>query len=62
MGKEIKDSSSSFICYNCNEKNYFDKGKYLVMDEGEKKSGHIVKEVTIECKNCREKNNVTIEF
>ena len=62
MGKEIKDSSSSFICYNCNEKNYFDKGKYLDMDKGEMKSEQIVKEVTIECKNCREKNNVTIEF
>jgi hypothetical protein len=62
MSKETTDNTSSFICYNCNEKNYFDKGKYLFTDEGEKKSGQLVKEVTIECKNCREKNNVTIEY
>ena len=62
MGKETTDSSSSFICYNCNEKNFFDKGRYLEMDEGEKKSEHIVKEVTIECKNCREKNDIKIEY
>jgi hypothetical protein len=62
MGKEVNDSSSSFICYNCNAKNYFEKGKYSIMDKGEKKSEPRVIEVTIECKNCREKNNVTIEF
>jgi len=58
----MTESSSSFICYNCNEKNYFDKGKYILVEEGKKNSERQVKEVTIECKNCREKNNVTIEF
>jgi hypothetical protein len=62
MSKETTDSTSSFICYNCNEKNYFDKGKYLSADEAEKKSEQQVKEVIIECNNCREKNNVTIEY
>jgi len=32
------------------------------MDKGEMKSEQIVKEVTIECKNCREKNNILIKI
>jgi hypothetical protein len=67
MEKEQKESISSFICYNCNEKNFFDKRKYISMKEREissatKSPGHKVKEVSIECKSCRESNNVTIEY
>jgi hypothetical protein len=64
MGKE---QEASFICYNCNEKNFFDKGKYLSItgEEGSddrKSSQHKVKEVSIECKGCREFNSVKIEY
>jgi Ni,Fe-hydrogenase I small subunit len=67
MGKEQEESISSFICYNCNEKNFFDKRKFIIMKEGEmpsemKSTGNKVKEVSIECKSCRESNNVTIEY
>ena len=57
------DKQESFICYNCNEKNYFDKSKFL--SNAEKSSAaksHVIKEVSIECKSCREINNVTIEY
>lgn len=58
-----KDQEESFICYNCSEKNYFDKSKYMSKAEinGSAKS-HVVKEVSIECRNCREINNITIEY
>jgi hypothetical protein len=64
MGKE---QETSFICYNCNEKNYFDTGKYISSDKGEnpsemKSSQHKMKEVSIECKSCREINSVRIEY
>jgi ribosomal protein L37E len=67
MGKEQEEFISSFVCYNCNEKNFFDRRKYINMKEGEmssvtKSPGHKVKEVSIECKSCRESNNVTIEY
>jgi hypothetical protein len=67
MGKEEEKSLSSFICYNCNEKNYFDKEKYTGKNEREmsleaKIAGHKVEEVTIECKSCREINDVIIEY
>jgi hypothetical protein len=64
MGKE-EASLSSFICYNCKEKNYFDKNDYISKDRAEllmKKGGSKAIEVSIECKSCREINNVTIEF
>jgi hypothetical protein len=66
MGKEISESLSSFICYNCNEKNFFDKTLYINKNEREvpsevKSSGHNAKEVPIECKSCREINTVIIE-
>jgi hypothetical protein len=60
MGKDMEES---FICYNCNEKNYFDKSKYLsIAEKNSAPKSHVVKEVSIECKSCRELNNVTIEF
>jgi hypothetical protein len=58
-----KDKEGSFICYNCNEKNYFDITKYLSPAEKIRTAkSHVVKEVSIECKGCREINNVTIEY
>jgi hypothetical protein len=62
-----KEQESSFICYNCNEKNYFDREKYLGRHEEEvspqmKSSEPKVKEVSIECKTCREINSIKIEF
>jgi hypothetical protein len=67
MVKEQGKSLSSFICYNCNEKNYFDKMKFLDRNSGEisretRTGGTRVKEVSIECKSCREINNVAIEY
>jgi hypothetical protein len=67
MGKEMTESLSSFICYNCNEKNFFDTAKYINKNEGEltselRTTGHKVKEVTIECKSCRESNSVKVEY
>jgi hypothetical protein len=64
MEKDQTGNLSSFICYNCNEKNFFDKAKYLNkypagMPES---TGHGVKEVSIECKSCREINSVKIEY
>jgi hypothetical protein len=64
MGKE-EASLSSFICYNCKEKNYFDKTDYINKDKAEmqmKTSGSKSIDVSIECKICREINNVPIEY
>jgi Ni,Fe-hydrogenase I small subunit len=57
------DKEDSFTCYNCNEKNYFDKSKFISSAEknGAAKT-HVVKKVSIECKSCREINSVTIEY
>jgi hypothetical protein len=63
MGKE-EASLSSFICYNCKEKNYFDKNDYISKDKAallQKTGGSKAIDVSIECKSCREINNVTIE-
>ncbi len=58
-----KDQDGSFICYNCNQKNYFDKTKYITSAGKESAAKtHEVKEVSIECKSCREINSVTIEY
>ena len=62
MEKSNTDSSSSFICYNCNEKNFFDRNSYINPDEGENQQGKKVKEVSIECKSCREINTVKIYY
>ena len=67
MVKEQGKSLSSFICYNCSEKNYFDKMDFLDKNTEEispeiKTGGTRVKEVSIECKSCREINNVAIEY
>ena len=67
MGNTNTQSASSFICYNCNEKNYFDKDKYVNVSGGDdpsesKSSGHRVKVVSIECRSCREINSVKIEY
>lgn len=61
-----EESRLFFLCYNCNEKNFFDKADYARNDLTETgtnlKSGTSnVKEVSIECKSCREINNVRIE-
>jgi hypothetical protein len=66
MGKEA-EKSSSFVCYNCKEKNFFNKSEYTSRNEAEntaemKTSPSRVVEVTIECKSCREINNVKIEY
>jgi hypothetical protein len=66
MGNELK-SSDSFICYNCKEKNFFDKTDYLVKNQAVsdtkmRTGASKVKEVSIECKSCRETNNVLIEY
>jgi hypothetical protein len=66
MGKE-KGNLSSFVCYNCKEKNFFDETDYISKNEAESaaKIGtgtSKVKEVSIECKSCRESNNVSIEY
>ena len=66
MGKDSSGSLSSFICYNCNEKNFFDKTTYANKNEGDapseiKQSAIKMKEVSIECKSCREINSVKIE-
>jgi hypothetical protein len=66
MGKDT-GSISSFNCYNCNEKNFFNKAEYTGLTEegtssGKETSGSKVKEVSIECKNCREINTVKIEY
>lgn len=60
-------NTDSFLCYNCKEKNFFDKTDYNRNDLTETgtnmKSGTSnVKEVSIECKSCREINNVRIEY
>lgn len=55
-------SSSSFICYNCNEKNFFDRKSYISAGEEENNQGKKVKEVSIECKSCREINTITISI
>jgi len=65
MGKEQEESISSFVCYNCNEKNFFDIRKYVHLREGEmpsekKSSENKVLVVSIQCKSCRESNSVTI--
>jgi hypothetical protein len=60
MGNSNTDSSSSFICYNCNEKNYYDRRSYITPAEEENQKGKKVKEVSIECKSCREINTITI--
>jgi hypothetical protein len=61
MAKEQDNGLSSFICYNCNEKNYYDKKNYINAGDADKiKSG--IKEVEIECKNCRESNSIRIEI
>ena len=61
------ESSDSFICYNCKEKNFFDKTDYLSKTQADsnmkmKTGTSKVKEVSIECKSCRESNNVPIEY
>jgi hypothetical protein len=64
MGKE-EANLSSFICYNCKEKNYFDKTDYISKDKAElhmETGGSKAIEVSIECKSCRENNNVLIEY
>jgi hypothetical protein len=53
-----KNEQGSFTCYNCGQKNYFDKQKYL---KGTKSTGSAV-EVTVECQHCREINNVVIKL
>jgi hypothetical protein len=61
MGTDKEGNLSSFQCYNCNEKNFFDKTKYI--NEGEIETGkHGSKSVEIKCKSCREINNVIVEF
>jgi hypothetical protein len=50
----------SFVCYNCGQKNVFDKSKYAGKNGISPGSG--VKEVSIECKSCREVNVVKVEF
>jgi hypothetical protein len=67
MVKEQGKNLSSFICYNCNEKNYFDKMNYLDRNAREisqeiKAGGNRVNEASIECKSCREINIVAIEY
>jgi hypothetical protein len=67
MGKQEAESMSSFICYNCKEKNYFNKADYIGRVDAERASGvnndaSKVKEVSIECKSCRESNNVPIKY
>jgi hypothetical protein len=64
MGNESKNSDS-FICYNCKEKNYFDKTDYISKDKDEplmKTGGSKAIDVSIECKSCREINNISIEY
>jgi hypothetical protein len=66
MGKE-SEKSSSFICYNCKERNFFDKSEYAGKYEAEillemKTGTSRIKEVSIECKSCREINSVKIEY
>jgi len=66
MGKEA-EKSSSFVCYNCKEKNFFDKSDYTGKNEAgiplEMKTGiSRIKEISIECKSCREINSVKIEY
>jgi hypothetical protein len=62
MGKSNAGNSSSFICYNCNEKNFYDRKSYISPDEEENPKGKKVKEVSIECKSCREVNTITINL
>ncbi len=58
-----KDQESSFICYNCNEKNYFDKSKFITnAEKNSAAKAQVVKKVSIECKSCREINTVSIEY
>jgi hypothetical protein len=54
-----KAQQGSFLCFNCGEKNYYDKKKYADQDSKTKESP--VKEVSIECRSCREINVVKIE-
>jgi len=66
MAKQ-EESQLSFLCYNCKERNFFDKSDYIRDDitktDTKIKSGTSnVKEVSIECKSCREINNVSIEY
>lgn len=61
-----KANQESFFCFNCGAKNYFDKGKYTTdnkednLQEDAPEAGF--KEVSIECKSCREINIVRIEL
>lgn len=61
------ESLESFICYNCKEKNFFNKADYLSKSQAEsepasKTGTPKVKEVSIECKSCREWNSVAVKF
>jgi SOS response regulatory protein OraA/RecX len=57
------DKEISFVCYNCNETNYIDKSDYISKAERSSSAkGHSVKEITVECKSCRELNSVKIEY
>jgi hypothetical protein len=54
-----KDKQGSFTCFNCQQKNYFEKEKYSVKSERSTVPKSI--EVSIACSNCREINVVKIE-
>lgn len=57
------EQQGSFVCYNCNQKNFFDKSQYVKRTDSEmNEGGPRVKEVMIECKSCRESNSVKIEY
>jgi hypothetical protein len=55
-----KEQEVSFVCYNCGQKNVFDKFKYASKNGISPGSG--VKEVSIECKSCREVNVIKVEI
>jgi len=62
-----EETQPFFICYNCKEKNFFDKTDYIrneMTGSGTnlKSGASNVKEISIECKSCREINNVRIEY
>ena len=62
-----KMNLESFFCFNCGAKNYFDKEKYASDSEDHKEVKRDtpeteLKEVSIECKSCREINAVQIEI
>lgn len=63
-----KTNQESFFCFNCGAKNYFEKGKYAtenkadnMQTEGETPVKEI-KEVSVECKSCREINVVRMRL